>query len=284
MYPKRCKKMREWICAGAALVRTQTAAAASSAASAADAASGAAGTGSGDKGKTTDPPKGTTNGTKNNSTQGSTTPGNTHQSKTQGVASERNNAAGTQVADPNAGSATPPADLKTVLRRINYLTDSRRLIPTAAAPVAAASTPPAPSHTPHPPARKGKTTPPSGASAPTGASQPKSNDAGDDKAAIANAVVQLQNNYLQQSAYAPLIVLCTEVLGMAKDFLLTPTPAAANGPNPAPVPNAASGSSQTKSSVTELVNTCSSIMMNYATTASTKLQAPAPAVPASAVQ
>jgi hypothetical protein len=271
---------------------TQTAATASSAASTADAASGAGGAGAGDKGKTTDPPKGTTGDSKGKSApQGSITPDNAHQSATQGVASERNNAAGKQVADPNGGSATPPADLKAVLQRISYLTNSPRLIPTATAvapaapgaPAVAASTPPAHGHTVHPPAKKGTTTPPSGASAPTGASQPKSNDAGDDKAAIANAVVQLQSNYLRQSAYAPLVVLCTEVLGLVEDSLLNPTSAEAKGANPAAASSAASASSPGKPSVTALVNTCSSIMMSYAKAANVKLQAPAAAVPASAV-
>lgn len=90
------------------------------------------------------------------------------------------------------------------------------------------------------------------------ASEPKTGSASSDKAAIADAVIKLQQNYLQQSAYAPLIVLCTYELAWASD------PSRTQKPND------------------DIVKDCNAILLSTVQIASTSLHKAATATGASA--
>jgi hypothetical protein len=133
---------------------------------------------------------------------------------------------------PVAASATP-AGVGAFMQRIGFdATAGMKHVPVADAPAADAHAPVAPAPLP-----KGKQDPKNvkpnqQAAKPAAASAASAPDANPPKAQtdpVADAVVQLQKNYLESSKYAPLIALCTAVLTNPPAI-----PAAAQSAPPAP--------------------------------------------------
>ncbi|WP_322012935.1 hypothetical protein [Paraburkholderia sp. J12] len=127
----------------------------------------------------------------------------------------------TNAADPESNNSSPFANFARFLRRTGLMAgENPEMIRTAAAPPAASAAASASTVVSGSAASKKQHTrknasKPATASAASAPSTTDTKPPADDKAAIANAIVQLQKAYLAQTQDAPIVILCAQALAAA---------------------------------------------------------------------